>query len=121
MSSGSRGAAESVDFLNKIKPYTDQHDIKIRFAGLFDTVFAIGVPNDYEPGFSTTVPPGIPTYHAMSLNEQREAFALKRQRTDENSANVFEVWFAGVHSNVGGGYYDRGLSDIASMDDRSCD
>jgi RHS repeat-associated protein len=109
----SRGAAEAVDYLNQIEPYAKENNVRLRFAGLFDTVFAMGIPNAINIGFDTTVPPGVPTYHAMSLNETRSAFDVARQRTDENFPDVFEVWFAGVHSNVGGGYYDRGLSDIA--------
>ncbi len=109
----SRGSAEAVDYLNQIAPYAKKNNIKLRFAGLFDTVHAMGIPNKINIGFDTTVPPGVPTYHAMSLNETRSAFDVTRQRTDENFPDVYEVWFAGVHSNVGGGYYDRGLSDIA--------
>ena len=98
--------------MNEIHDYASANGIDIRFVGLFDTVFAMGLPNETELGFTTTVPPGVPTYHAMAINEERKAFRLQRQRTDANAADVYEVWFTGVHSNIGGGYSGRGLSDI---------
>ncbi|QDT07270.1 putative deoxyribonuclease RhsB [Rubripirellula lacrimiformis] len=109
----SRGAAEAVDFTNEIIDYANANEILIRFVGLFDTVFAMGLSNDIEPGFTTTVPAGIMTFHAMALDEHRKTFRVKRQSTAANQELVTEVWFAGAHSNVGGGYLDRGLSDIA--------
>jgi type VI secretion system (T6SS) phospholipase Tle1-like effector len=50
----------------------------------------------------------------MSLDEVRATFALVRpERDDLDEERHYEVWFRGVHSNVGGGYTDRSLSDIA--------
>jgi uncharacterized protein (DUF2235 family) len=37
----------------------------------------------------------------------------RRPRVNVAGSNVEQVWFAGAHSNVGGGYADSGLSDIA--------
>lgn len=69
--------------------------------------------------------------HALALDEKRGPFepSIWRERPNketngeggsENSENpdtehVQQVWFAGVHSNVGGGYVDAGLSDHAFM------
>ena len=45
----------------------------------------------------------------MALDEKRRAF----EPTLINSApHVQEIWFAGAHSDVGGGYYRDGLADI---------
>jgi hypothetical protein len=112
----------AVQYVNEIEAYAKENDIAIRFVGLFDTVFAVGIAtNEVNIGYQTRVPFGISTFHAMSLNERRDAFRLTRQyRWDEEGKRIIEwgrgaheVWFAGVHSNVGGGYVDTGLSDIA--------
>lgn len=40
--------------------------------------------------------------------------ALWQQKPAENQ-KIEQVWFCGAHSNVGGGYPDTGLSDIAFL------
>ncbi|MGH7340521.1 MAG: phospholipase effector Tle1 domain-containing protein, partial [Candidatus Rokuibacteriota bacterium] len=47
----------------------------------------------------------------MALDEVRRTFSLVRPKGSKDQH--YEVWFRGVHSNIGGGYLDRGLSDIA--------
>lgn len=94
---------------------------KIRFLGLFDTVASIGLPigpfrNRPTPRWRvTTIPANVlHSFHAMALDEVRATFALIRPtRVDEEPDRLYELWFRGVHSNIGGGYADRGLSDIA--------
>ena len=47
---------------------------------------------------------------------KREASAAFQQRLREHgihSQTLEQTWFAGAHSNVGGGYEDSGLADIA--------
>ena len=55
------------------------------------------------------------SFHAMALDEVRPVFQVTRpQGVAERNRNWhYEVWFRGVHSNIGGSYPDRGLSDIA--------
>lgn len=94
---------------------------KIRFLGLFDTVASIGLPirpfrNRPTPRWRvTTIPANVlHSFHAMALDEVRATFALIRPtRVDQDPDRHYELWFRGVHSNIGGGYADRGLSDIA--------
>jgi hypothetical protein len=94
---------------------------KIRFLGLFDTVASIGLPigpfrNRPTPRWRvTTIPVNVlHDFHAMALDEVRATFALIRPtRVDRDPDRHYELWFRGVHSNIGGGYADRGLSDIA--------
>ncbi len=91
----------------------------VRFLGLWDTVASFGVPVGPLRNWPTsrwavtTVPGNVRrSFHAMALDEVRATFALVRpNRTDEPDRH-YEVWFRGVHSNIGGGYLDRGLSDI---------
>lgn len=56
-------------------------------------------------------------FHALAIEEKRGPFepALWQCPKGKNvdSEKVQQVWFTGVHSNVGGSYEDAGLSDIA--------
>ncbi|WP_350595427.1 MULTISPECIES: DUF2235 domain-containing protein, partial [unclassified Pseudoalteromonas] len=47
--------------------------------------------------------------HFVALDEKRRAFepTLMNQQS-----NITELWFAGAHSDIGGGYYRDGLADI---------
>jgi hypothetical protein len=53
--------------------------------------------------------------HALALDEERESFApvLWNESTTERPERIEQVWFAGVHSNVGGGYPRQGMSLVA--------
>jgi uncharacterized protein (DUF2235 family) len=105
----------------KRDPATDVPSPAITFVGLWDTVASFGLPvgpfrNRQTPRWRVqTVPNSVRrSFHAMSLDEVRATFALVRpEREDLDEERHYEVWFRGVHSNVGGGYTDRGLSDIA--------
>ncbi len=98
----------------------DDNPPPIRFLGLFDTVASIGLPigplrnRPTKRWRVTTVPRNVlHDFHAMALDEVRATFALIRPaRVDEDATRHYEMWFRGVHSNIGGGYADRGLSDI---------
>jgi len=97
-------------------------DARIRFIGVWDTVDAVGAPfnladfiNRYIYAFkfrTTTLDRRVECgRHALALDEEREAF--KPVLWDETGApegQVKQVWFAGVHSNVGGGYPRQGMS-----------
>lgn len=55
-------------------------------------------------------------FHAVALDERRSNFAptLWHEPNHTNAArNVQQIWFAGVHADVGGGYKEHGLADIA--------
>ncbi len=94
----------------------------IEFVGAWDTVGALGIPvpfwgtlNEHEFLFHDTEPSKIVQHarHAVSIDENREDFAPVLW-SDKPNVDVRQVWFAGVHSDVGGGYRERGLSDCAS-------
>jgi uncharacterized protein (DUF2235 family) len=53
--------------------------------------------------------------HAMAIDEWRRAFSATAWVTDkdEDRDGVEQVWFAGAHSNIGGGFRRAGLSDLA--------
>jgi hypothetical protein len=59
----------------------------------------------------------VKCYHALALDERRGTFRLHRLDAKVVDANqegrLFELWFRGVHSDVGGGNKNSGLSSIA--------
>jgi uncharacterized protein (DUF2235 family) len=100
-------------------------DSGITFLGVWDTVGALGVPDGilryvtkrsyafHDTQLSRWVDHA---YHALALDEHRAPFypTLWDPRSPRLPGQTIEqVWFAGAHSNVGGGYPDSGLSDIA--------
>jgi hypothetical protein len=122
----SRGAALALDFANLIarKGIVDANGRVITrqpvidFIALFDVVGSFGIPMSLGPlkfqewniGHSLTLPTAIEVdhcYHALALDERRRTFMVTRVD------GAYEVWFAGVHSDVGGGNGNRGLSDIS--------
>lgn len=108
----SRGAAIARMFASKIEN-------KVKFLGVFDTVAATRGSLDLNP--NTYPASGIvfengtmgghieKAVHLVSIDEKRLAFQPTLFNKD---ARVTEVWFAGVHSDIGGGYWFDGLSDI---------
>ena len=99
----------------------------IKFIGVWDTVGSLGIPlhlfqwfNKKKYSFYDTTLSSIVkyAYHAISIDENRGNFKPTLWELSPNRARDFEQvleqrWFAGVHSNIGGGYPDEGLSDIA--------
>lgn len=94
----------------------------VQFLGVWDTVGALGVPVSFLRdgsnkvfGFhDTRLSPEVNfACHAVSIDEKRASFepALWLE-TPDNSSRIEQVWFAGVHSDIGGGYAQRHLSDI---------
>jgi uncharacterized protein (DUF2235 family) len=88
-------------------------DCDIHFVGVWDTVKSVGVFRRSLVLPHTADMSGV-RYgrHAVSLNEKRSKYRtnLWNRPNDESFA---QVWFAGAHSDVGGGYVECGLSDVA--------
>lgn len=87
----------------------------IHFIGVWDTVESL-LLHEGEKFTDATLNPEVTfAYHAVSVDERRKDFPVCLW--DENSISagqtVEQVWFAGVHSNVGGWYDSRDLSSIA--------
>jgi hypothetical protein len=52
--------------------------------------------------------------HALALDEERERFEPAFWELPATAeTRVDEVWFSGCHTNIGGGYVDANLSNIA--------
>lgn len=99
------------------------HDVRITLLGVWDSVGALGVPtvgpigawSRRRHGFHDVTLSGHVdhAYHALALDERRRPFQPALWEVDTPGQDVEQVWFAGVHANVGGGYEDCGLSDVA--------
>jgi hypothetical protein len=98
-------------------------DITIKFLGVWDTVGALGIPLNvlgqvnakfYE--FHDTQLSNIVenAYHAVAIDEHRLDFQVclwdPKTRPEQK---MEQRWFVGAHCDVGGGYRDRRLSDMA--------
>jgi uncharacterized protein (DUF2235 family) len=83
-------------------------EVRVEMVGVWDTVKTAAIRDYRDAKLPKAVVAG---YHAMALDEKRALFPVLRWKGAKDRAK--EMWFAGVHSNVGGGYADSGLSDIA--------
>lgn len=99
------------------------HQPDIHFIGVWDTVGSRGIPlrtlnwitkekyrfHDVELSGSVKN-----AFHALAIDERRGPFEATLWSNDPKPGQRLEqVWFAGTHSNVGGGEQrDAGLSDI---------
>jgi T6SS, Phospholipase effector Tle1-like, catalytic domain len=87
--------------------------VPIAMLGLWDTVTAFGLPwLKLDPLAKLTIDPAVEkAFHLVAIDERRLAFDATLANHD--GGNVEEIWFAGAHSNVGGGFggHNR-LSDI---------
>ena len=139
----SRGAVLTRIFGNPFQRRYDLAQNKmvreVRFVRLWDMVAAYGLPiEELSRGISRylyplelpgrVLPPMVKrachalslddertTFHPRVLDESLEAAALpgedgKRNIRDER---LSQVWFAGVHANVGGGYPDNSLAHVS--------
>jgi uncharacterized protein (DUF2235 family) len=101
-------------------------EVPIKCVGVWDTVGALGIPDHilrrltdnlwefHDVKLSRIVEHA---YQALAIDEKREDFqpTLWEQQPDAVNQHLEQVWFAGVHCNVGGGYVDSELSDVAFL------
>lgn len=97
--------------------YTFSRKVHVRFLGVWDTVSSVGWMWDPKYLQFTRYNPIVQTFrHAVSLDERR-AYFPQNLWTDQPppGQDVLEVWFPGVHCDVGGGYLEKesGLSKVA--------
>src|SRR5262245_35509849 len=104
-----------------------KHDnVKIKFLGVYDTVGALGVPipaaakvNEPIVGFHNTLLGDTVenAVQALAVDEKRGPYFPAVWTQEENAValagqRVLQVWFPGVHSDIGGGYHDKGIGNI---------
>ncbi|OEE32288.1 T6SS phospholipase effector Tle1-like catalytic domain-containing protein [Vibrio ordalii] len=123
---------EDIDEKTDLAPPTcDDMAVSIKFMGLFDTVEALGIvptgraikrklgdtnqkPNVSLPNkrYIDQVCNVETIYHALSLDDNRGHLFVPisidtpdtKWRCRNQNTSINEVWFAGAHSDVGGGY-----------------
>jgi uncharacterized protein (DUF2235 family) len=119
--------------------YDRSHNVDpiIRFVGVWDTVAAYGGPIvEITRAIDNWVfPLSMPNYrlhesvrcarHALAIDDERDAFqpllwdeVFEQQLVDEKKVSedrLRQVWFTGMHSDVGGGYPDESLSYVSLL------
>lgn len=99
---------------------------KIKFIGVWDTVAALGLPIKFLDILIDQIPFFHHTYHNLNLSESvehaRHALAIDDERLTfhpkiwnkeiKEYQTMKQVWFLGMHTDVGGGYKEQQLSDI---------
>lgn len=128
----SRGAAEARAWVNevvgKLKDgrYTSANGnsrcLNFRFLGLWDTVPHLGANHGNEKDHNFRIPKQVKyAVHAVAVNEHRggladfDGLSIHDNATVANSGTRIERGFVGAHSDIGGGYGEGDLSDVALM------
>jgi uncharacterized protein (DUF2235 family) len=99
---------------------------KIKFLGVWDTVAALGLPIKFGGALIDKLFPH--KFHSFDLSESvefaRQALAIDEERKafrpvlwnrleNDKDLRMKQVWFCGVHTDVGGGYIEEELSNIS--------
>jgi uncharacterized protein (DUF2235 family) len=103
-----------------------RREVRIRCLGVWDTVGSLGVPlqplqfvNRKHRFHNAELSDVVEcAFHALAIDEQRGTFGpvLWQKQQGRRLAQVVEqVWFPGVHSDVGGGRPDTAISDLALL------
>jgi uncharacterized protein (DUF2235 family) len=107
-----------------LSPLAPFQPVDVAFLGVWDTVMALG---SRFRGRGNSTSTASRSFHvgplpARCVRHARQALAVDEARydfrpevwTDQHPGQTLEQrWFAGVHSNVGGGYVDDGLANVA--------
>ena len=96
-----------VESAQQLKDQGNFFNIDIEVLGIWDTVKTTTDPDFNDHKLPDCVLSG---YHAIAIDEKRNFFPVVRWDKD---SRVTQYWFSGVHSDVGGGYNESGLSNGA--------
>jgi uncharacterized protein (DUF2235 family) len=113
----------------KAKKFISTHHTmwtRIKFLGCYDTVAALGLPIKPLSVLITKIPMFRYAFHnfklsetvenayqALAIDDERETFHPILWDTDVLPyQTIKQVWFCGMHTDVGGGYDEQALSDI---------
>lgn len=95
---------------------TMARDCPVHFIGVWDTVGSVGLINHFRTFPFTAHNPSVTSVrHAVSIDERRCCFRQNLMDRYHPDQDVINVWFSGVHADVGGGYRpsESGLAKIA--------
>jgi Uncharacterized alpha/beta hydrolase domain (DUF2235) len=121
------GQMQHADLQKAQTPIIQRGQVKVQFMGVYDTVEAYGIP---VAGLAQAVnvliwpfqfrnqhcsPIVQKVRHALALDDERLTFHPirfdQRDRPDgQRGPDTREIWFAGMHSDVGGGYPDNAVA-----------
>jgi len=117
-----RGRPEDVSTVDGRRPDAPMTPVVVRFLGVWDTVMALGSRLHTAKGSSTgrwsffvRTTPATCTRHArqaLAIDEERFDFQPEVWVGCASRQTLEQRWFAGSHSNVGGGYVKDGLANI---------
>ena len=111
-----------------VKAYLDEGEAEARdaaptaracapyFVGVWETVGALGLLMRLRRFHDNRLSPGVThAAQALAIDEMRRPFEPTPwdEQALEAGQDVRQVWFAGTHSDVGGGYAERGLADLS--------
>ncbi|MFH9657024.1 DUF2235 domain-containing protein [Streptomyces sp. NPDC017248] len=96
------------------------HALPVAYLGVWDTVKAAGLlrPGTLHWPYTHQLPNAARVRHAVSLDEQRRPFRefLVSRRPEPLRETAAEVWFAGVHCDVGGTFaHARGAPLLSTI------
>lgn len=115
------------DYTRVSEPFEPGRHVPIRFIGVWDTVDAVGLPFDELADWINTVlfrfsfnsgilhPWVDKACHAISIDDDRRTFApvMFDQSAESAQDRIEQIWFPGVHANVGGGLAKQGMAHIS--------
>jgi len=99
---------------------------RVKLLGCYDTVAALGLPFKTASVILNSIPVWRHRFHnftlsesvehachALAIDDERKTFLPVLWETETKPyQTIDQVWFAGNHSDIGGGYEDQGLSDV---------
>lgn len=106
--------------LAKYRRLNKSRDITICMIGVWDTVGALGIPvgilsaigKDKYQFHDVSLPTPVEhAYQALAVDEQRVDFAPSVWNKKRANQTLEQMWFPGVHTNIGGGYADNGIAN----------
>lgn len=102
-----------------------RQDVKVHFLGLFDTVSSVGyfdLPFTTRTYLTTVRETAEHVRHAVSIDERRCKFKAALMQQDINECDhahedIQEVYFAGNHGDIGGGWLAEGDKNVDEAND----
>lgn len=96
---------------------------KVHFIGVWDTVGALGIPfslmglfERHDEFYDSKMGANVAfARHALAIDEQREDFKPTLWTPTANT-DLKQVWFSGVHADVGGSYPPDKVTKVQSSD-----
>jgi hypothetical protein len=103
----------------------EKREARIHFIGVWDTVGSLGIPDEFaflnliddpaKHSFHDTALSALVDHarHAVAMDERRHSFSPTLWTNPGEWKDTKQVWFPGVHGDVGGGYANSDLADGA--------